>query len=117
LFADGDRAGFSIIPPGGARPIVYERRDPVAVSKAVLASYAGEYQSEELAGARYTVTATDSTLLFKTGTSPPLTGRALFADTFIAGGYTIQFVRRGSAVTGFDVTNGRMRHVAFVRVR
>jgi CubicO group peptidase (beta-lactamase class C family) len=115
VFADGAHAGFTMNPPGG-RPIVYERRDPFSMSKAALAAYAGDYQSDELAGARYTVTATDSTLLFKTGTSQPLTGRALFADTFIAGGYTIQFSRRGPAVTGFDVTNGRMRHVVFVRV-
>jgi hypothetical protein len=114
LFADGERPGFSIL-PAGAKPVVDERRDPVKLSGSALAAYAGDYQSDELARARYTVTATDSTLLLKTGTSQPMTARALFADTFIAGGYTIQFSRKGSQVVGFDVTNGRMRHVLFVR--
>jgi len=68
-----------------------------------------------LGGVRYRVTSTDSMLLLRTGTSQPLTARALFADTFIAGGYTIRFARKGSQVVGFDVTNGRMRHVAFTR--
>jgi CubicO group peptidase (beta-lactamase class C family) len=116
LFADGERPGFSILPAGGARPIPYERREPMKISTQELAAFAGEYQSDELAGARYKVTATDSTLLLRTGTSQPMTARALFADTFVAGGYTIQFTRKGSQVVGFDVTNGRMRHVAFVRV-
>jgi len=38
-----------------------------------------------------------------------------FADTFLGGGYTVQFTRTRGQVTGFDVTNGRMRHVKFVR--
>ena len=116
VFADGDRAGLSVLPPGGGRPIVFERRQSVSPSAAVLAAYTGEYQSDELGGARYRVTATDSTLLLRTGTSQPMTARLVFADMFIAGGYTVQFARRGSQVTGFDVTNGRMRHVSFVRV-
>jgi len=62
------------------------------------------------------VSATDSTLLFRTATSQPVTARMLFADTFVGGNYTIQFARRGSQITGFDVTNQRMRHVAFVRI-
>jgi hypothetical protein len=81
----------------------------------LLSTYAGEYVSDELAGAVYRVTATDSTLLLRTGTSSPITARLVFADTFLGGGNTIQFTRARGQITGFDVTNGRVRHVKFVK--
>jgi hypothetical protein len=63
----------------------------------------------------YRVTATDSTLSLRTGTSDGLTARLVFADAFLGGGYTIQFTRTRGQISGFDVTNGRMRHVKFVK--
>ena len=47
--------------------------------------------------------------------SPPITLRLVFADTFLGGGYTVQFARARGQVTGFDVTDGRIRHVTFVK--
>ena len=38
------------------------------------------------------------------------------ADTFLAGRYTIQFSRTRGQISGFDVTEGRMRHVKFRRL-
>jgi hypothetical protein len=81
----------------------------------VLAPDAGGYVSPELGGAVYRVAATDSTLTLRTGTSEPFTARLVFADTFFGGGYTIQFMRAGGRVTGFEVTNGRIRRVKFTR--
>ena len=82
---------------------------------AVLAPYAGEYVSAELGGAIYRVTATDSTILLRTGTSTPFAARPMFGDTFVGNGYTIQFTRNAGRVSGFEVTNGRMRRVKFTR--
>jgi len=39
----------------------------------------------------------------------------MFADTFLGDGYTIQFTRAAGRVTGFEVTNPRMRRVKFTR--
>jgi hypothetical protein len=94
--------------------VPFEWRAPVVGSAGALAAYAGEYFSEEL-NARYRVTASDSTIELRTGTSPPLQARMVFADTFLGDGYTIQFVRRGTQVSGFEITNGRVRRVKFER--
>jgi hypothetical protein len=63
----------------------------------------------------YVVTATDTTIALRTGTSTPIVARLAFADTFLGGGNTIQFSRVRGQITGFDVTNGRVRHVKFVK--
>ena len=80
-----------------------------------LAPYVGDYVSAELGGATYRVTTSDSGLTLRTGTSDGLTARPMFADTFLADGYTVQFTRAAGRVTGFEVTNPRMRRVKFAR--
>lgn len=100
----------------GTKPVKFERRPvPPAASKASLAAFKGDYVSDELGGAVYTVIAGDSTLSFRTGTEDPMTARLMFADTFVGGGYTIQFARAGGKVSGYQITDGRMRRVKFVR--
>jgi CubicO group peptidase (beta-lactamase class C family) len=116
-FADGEHAGFTRRPVAGRPTVRFERREATALSPKALAAFAGSYASEELGGTIYRVTATDSTLAFRTGTSDPVVTRPVFADTFVGQGYTIQFVRSHGAVTGFEVTNGRMRRVGFQRTR
>jgi hypothetical protein len=115
VFGGGDHAGFELRQPGSPRPVHYEWREPVTLSHASLAAYAGEYFSEEV-NAHYRVAARDSGLSLVTGTSEPFAARPLFVDTFQGGGYIIQFIRSGSEVTGFEVTNGRMRRITFSRV-
>ena len=115
VFGDGEHEGFEMRQPGSPRPVQFEWRAPVTPSSSALAAYAGEYFSEEV-NAYYRVAARDSGLSLVTGTSEPFGARALFADTFQGGGYIIQFIRSGSQVTGFEVTNGRMRRVKFSRV-
>jgi len=105
---------FALIPPVGRR-LNFERGTPASATRDLLAAYAGEYVSDELAGAVYIVTAGDSTLTLRTGTSDGITARLVFADTFLGNGNTIQFTRAGERVTGFDVSNRRIRHVKFVR--
>jgi CubicO group peptidase (beta-lactamase class C family) len=113
VFNDSE-ASFDLIPPAGRR-LHFERRPTVAVTPRLLASYAGEYVSDELAGAVYVVSAGDSTLSLKTGTSNPITARLVFADGFLADDYTIQFTRTRDQITGFEVSNSRMRRVKFVK--
>jgi hypothetical protein len=56
-------------------------------------------------------------LSFRTGTSDPTHARPLFLNTFDwDGDYTVEFIRSGAQVTGFEVTNDRMQRVKFVRV-
>jgi hypothetical protein len=116
MFADGDRANYERRIPG-LRPIPFERKEPVTPTRALLSQYAGVYASTELAGSIYRVAATDTTITLQTGTSTPLVARLAFADTFLTGanGYTIQFIRTSGRVTGFEVTNGRIRRVRFTR--
>jgi len=91
-------------------------RRPTAVSSAALAAYAGEYYSEEV-DAHYRVAVRNSALSFRTGTSDPTLAWRESPDTFDWNEYyTVQFTRSGPRVTGFEVTNDRMRRVKFVRV-
>jgi hypothetical protein len=85
------------------------------LSRAELAAYAGSYRSEEL-DATYRVSAGDSTLTLRTGETPGLVARAVFPDGFVSGQYTIQFVREGGRVTGFEISHPRARGVKFARL-
>lgn len=115
VFANGEHAGFERRAPG-ALPMKFEWREPVRATRAVLGAYAGRYVSEELGGTVYRVAATDSTLELRTGTADPIVARLVFANTFLGGGYTIQFAEIKGRIAGFDVTNGRVRHVMFTRI-
>ena len=115
VFRDGVHAGYERRVPG-QRPVFFEWHQAASPGAAVLAPYAGAFVSPELGGALYQVVATDSTLIVRTGTADALVARPAFADTFLAGGYTIQFTRANGRVIGFEVTNPRMRRVRFTRV-
>jgi CubicO group peptidase (beta-lactamase class C family) len=113
-FTDGERPSVAMFAPGQP-PLRFERWAPPVVTRSALAPYAGDYYSEEL-NARYKVTASDSTINLRTGTESGITARPVFLDVFLAGGYTVQFTRKGGTITGLEVTNARMRRVRFVRV-
>lgn len=115
VFAGGDHAGFRRVAPG-SRDVVYEWRNPIDATRTALGAFVGRYISEELGGAVYRVTATDSTLELATGTSSPMSAREVFANTFVAGGFTIQFSVAGGKASGFEVTDSRMRRVRFTRM-
>jgi CubicO group peptidase (beta-lactamase class C family) len=116
-FGAGPRAGYTVrwlIP--GRRADAFEWRAPVTtvLDRVALTAYAGTYASAELE-ATYRVEAGDSTLLLRAGATPGLVARPVFPDAFVSGQYTIQFVRRGGRVTGFEISHPRARGVAFVR--
>jgi CubicO group peptidase (beta-lactamase class C family) len=115
IFSDQPRAGFQRRVPG-RRPQFFERREPVAATSQLLAQYASNYVSPELGGVVFRVLADDSTLAIRRGTAQPLIAQPVFADTFVANGYTIQFTRDGGRIVGFEVTNPRMRRVRFSRL-
>jgi hypothetical protein len=113
VFKDSAAGAFDLVT--GGRSLHFERRQAVVATPQLLGAYTGDYVSDELAGAVYHVTASDSTISLRTGTSNPVSARLVFADTFLGGGNTIQFSRTRGQISGFDVTNGRVRHVRFVK--
>jgi CubicO group peptidase (beta-lactamase class C family) len=114
VFRDGVHAGYERRVPG-QQPAFFEWHQSASPSPAMLAAYGGAFVSSELGGALYQVSAGDSTLILRTGTSDALVARPAFADTFVSGGYTIQFMRSHGRIAGFEVTNPRMRRVKFTR--
>jgi CubicO group peptidase (beta-lactamase class C family) len=113
-FEPGEHANYERRFPS-QHPLRFEWHASVSPSASMLAPYAGEYVSAELAGALYHVDAKDSTLVLRTGSGKGFIVRPVFTDTFLGGGYTVQFIRAGNRVTGFEVTNGRIRRVKFAR--
>ena len=114
----GPRAGYVVrwlVP--GRRADRFEWRAPVApaLDRAQLAAYAGTYASAEL-DATYRIEAGDSTLTLRARSGPGLVARPVFPDGFVSGQYTVQFVRRGRRVTGFEISHPRARGVTFARV-
>jgi hypothetical protein len=98
------------------KPITLKRFEPARPSRAEMAAYAGTYYSEEL-GATYSVTATDSTLVFKTrwGAVTGMTVRPAYGDTFV-GDLLVSFTRgRGSKIDGALMSTGRVRNVRFTK--
>ena len=89
-----------------------ERRETARPSRADLERYAGSYYSEEL-GTTYTVSATDSTLVFKTRWATERTVRPTYGDTF-SGDFLVTFTRdRSRRVDGMLLSSGRVRRVRF----
>jgi CubicO group peptidase (beta-lactamase class C family) len=116
LFGTEPHTGYvarSLLP--GRHPVAFEWKAPFVMTPGALAPYTGVYFSEEL-NAVYRVTAGDSTLALKTGTTDGLTARPVFADSFVSGQYTIQFIRSGKVVSGFEISHPRARRLAFTRV-
>lgn len=113
--------------PAGPAPVVrlYFGNDPVRVldrvpkfapTPAELDAYAGTYYSEEL-DVRYTVARKDSVLTVTLRRRGTLDLRPSFPDAFsVAGIGTIRFIRERGKVTGFRVTQVRVRNLSFRRV-
>ena len=100
----------------GRHPVRYEWKAPLTAALPRLAPYAGNYFSEDL-NTTYRVSVSDSTLVFKTGTSEGLVARPVFADTFVIGQLTVQFSRDRTGVSGFYISHPRARRLAFVRLK
>ena len=101
---------------GTEPPRVFDRMAPFAPSPSQLDAYAGEYYSTEL-DTRYTVSRKDSVLTVRGRKIEPVTLVAVFADAFQAeGAGTIRFERTRGRVTGFRLSDDRVRNVAFARL-
>ena len=98
------------------KPVTLKRFEPARPSRAEMDAYAGTYYSDEL-GATYVVTATDSTLVFKTrwGAATGATVRPAYGDTFV-GDVLVRFTRgRGNKIDGALMGTGRVRNVRFTK--
>ena len=104
--------------PRTTRDLVFRREAPFAPPRAALGAYAGSYYSDEL-DVRYDLTLEDSTLVVhhRKLDDPRLT--PAFRDAFtLESGATVQFTRdRSDKVTGFAISDGRVRGVRFDRVK
>lgn len=102
--------------PRGLRELVYRREAPLAPSRDLLQPYAGTYYSEEL-DVRYALVAMDSVLQVDFRKLNNATMAPVFADGFLANfGATIIFTRDAKhRITGFTLSDGRVRNVRFQR--
>ena len=108
-------ATFRAAPP--RQPVKFVRRDARKPTASELRRYAGTFRSDELGGATYTVTATDTALAFRTRANPPRTVTHAYGDTFL-GFAQIEFVRAPSGqITGLLMSTGRSRKIAFSKER
>lgn len=104
--------------PRSTRPLVFRREAPFAPDRAALATFAGTYESDEL-DVRYVLATTDSGLVLRQRKLGELKLEPTARDAFaIDHGIFLQFSRdRSRTVSGFTLTDGRMRGVRFERVK
>jgi len=100
---------------GRSTPRVWEAERPFAPAPAQLASFAGDYYSDEL-GVTYTVYVDGGLLKVRFRPARRLTLTPVFADAFEGDGNTIRFTRNAAGtIDGLLIYAGRARHVRFVR--
>jgi hypothetical protein len=86
------------------------------LTEADLASYAGTYVSEELLGAAYRFAVEKGALVVHFRSLEPTPLQAMAPDQFSGGFFVLDFVRgKGSRVTGFTLSLGRVAGLVFVR--
>ena len=92
------------------------RMPPFAPAVTQLREFAGEYWSDELQ-VWYRVVMPDSVLTLKRPKNDAAPLSPVFPDAFLVGGGagTVHFVRTKGKITGFLLTGGRVRNVAFTR--
>ena len=100
--------GGPVAPPRLVRQTAFAP-DPTALRR-----FAGEYASEEV-NAQWRVVVKDTVLIIKQPKQSDATLRPVFPDAFVVEGQgaLIRFTRRGSAITGFTLSAGRIRKVRF----
>jgi hypothetical protein len=85
------------------------------LTAAQLKEYAGIYVSEELLNATYRLVVEKDALGVKFRSFPPAPFTAMAKDKFAQGGFGIEFVRQGRAVTGFTLNMGRAAGIEFIK--
>jgi CubicO group peptidase (beta-lactamase class C family) len=123
LFLAGQMKGIDVPPARGARALPAATTFP-QLDSTMLASYAGEYASDEL-GVIYRLAAANGRLsraaILDAGGFPRDTTstvlRTTGEDQFTVAGLTLRFVREtNGAVTGFRADAGRTKDIVFKRV-
>ena len=101
-------AGSTLAPPRLVRQAAFAP-DPAALRR-----FAGEYASEEV-NTQWRIEVKDTILILKQPKQSDATLRPAFPDAFTVEGQgaLIRFTRRGSAVTGFTLSAGRIRRIRF----
>ena len=116
-FVDGTPMQVRIVYPD-ADTVFYEPAAPADSSAANLATYAGEYRSDE-AEATYTAEVVDGALVLKMRPSATFRLTPTYADAFSGpGGSIIRFIRGADGrVQAFTFGTDRVRELRFDRVR
>ncbi len=111
----GDGRMTLVREPRGMRQVVLVRQEPPVAARA-FGDYAGAYYSTEL-DTRYDIVLRDSALVRRHRKLGDATLAAAGRDLFTYGGTTVLFTRdRRGRVTGFTISQGRVRGVRFERV-
>jgi CubicO group peptidase (beta-lactamase class C family) len=116
-FMDGPPPQLRIVYPDGDT-VTYEPAAPADSSAANLATYAGEYRSDE-AEATYTVAVVEGRVVLRMRPDTTIPLNPTYADTFGGpGGSVIRFTRGADGrVTAFSIGTERVRELRFDRVR
>jgi CubicO group peptidase (beta-lactamase class C family) len=116
-FASGpDNALRFTIESPDARPQVFERYQPVSLTAADAAKYAGTFESSELEAA-YKIEVKDGKLVLRVNWQDPTALEPTVRDEFKGpDGETLVFRRDAKGqITGFDVFAGRVRNILFTK--
>jgi hypothetical protein len=113
--ASGARAGGAGGGRGAAPGVAADA--PAAPSSAALAAFAGTYRSEEVL-ADYTIRVAGERLVLERRAAAPTPLVPAGADAFRAGTLVLRFSRDSSGrMSSFTVEAGRVRNIAFTRLR
>jgi CubicO group peptidase (beta-lactamase class C family) len=111
----GQPAGAALKVAGVERFNLVKAAPLAPLTAAQLKEYAGEYVSEELLNAKYRFVVENGALIAKFRSLPPAPFTAMAKDKFTQGGFGIEFVRKGKAVTGFTFNMGRAAGIEFLK--
>ncbi|OGD17628.1 MAG: hypothetical protein A2Y69_10090 [Candidatus Aminicenantes bacterium RBG_13_59_9] len=111
----GNSTGASLKVAGVEQYNLVKAAPLAPLTDAQLKEYAGEYVSEELLNAKYRFVVENGALIAKFRSLPPAPFTAMAKDKFTQGGFGIEFVRKGKAVTGFTFNMGRAAGIVFVK--
>jgi hypothetical protein len=100
----------------GRSPSTYEPFRPVTLATAQLAEYGGSYYAEEL-DVRWTILPDSGKLVVRIPGGDTLRLAPTVRDTFVGGGITLRFTRRGNRVAGGILQAGRVRNIRFERLQ
>src|SRR5262249_3992082 len=91
------------------------KTDPSQLSDVALATYAGAYRSTEL-DATFKLSVQNGSLMLRMNWTRSLKLDPSARDEFQASGILLAFRRNSEHITGFDLSEGRVRNVRFDKI-